>query len=175
MKIILEHAWTIGQIGCVVALLGGAYFSFMETELCRKLFGKKPRLANFSNQITEAQSSPEGVDLVRVRSATPVYHERSQRVNFITTNFHSKSTLFSLGIVVGILSFWGALSIGEGSQSGNYVRTLPAAVLAAENVTITSSPTHSGASIRVWKGDTDSSLNNYQLERDACCPGQGAE
>lgn len=85
--------------------------------------------------------------------------------------FQSKATLFSLGVVAGILSFWGVLSLGEGSQTGDYARTPSAAVLPAQNVILTSGASYSGASILVWKGDTDSSLNNYQLERDACCPG----
>jgi hypothetical protein len=85
--------------------------------------------------------------------------------------FQAKSTLFSVGVVVGILGFWGVLSLSAGSQTGIYASTPPAAVLPAENAAITSGASYSGASILVWKDNTDSSLNNYQLERDACCPG----
>lgn len=87
------------------------------------------------------------------------------------TVFQSKSTLFGLGVVAGILSFWAALSLNAGSQVGYYAGTQPAAVLTAGNVTLTSGATYSGASILVWKDDTDSSLNNYRLERDSCCYG----
>lgn len=87
----------------------------------------------------------------------------------------SRSTVFGAGILVGIVSFWGALSLVHSTQTSGYAGTLPSAVLPAENATTTSGPSYSGASILVRKGDTDSSLNNYQLERDACCPGEGAK
>lgn len=96
------------------------------------------------------------------------------------TVFQSKSAFFSLGVVAGIMGFWGVLSLGYGSQTGDYASAPPAAVLPAENASTPPAAvfpaekvtiSYSGASILVWKGDTDSSLNNYQLERDACCTG----
>jgi hypothetical protein len=87
----------------------------------------------------------------------------------------SRSTFFGIGILVGLFSFWGVLSLGHSTPTVEYAGTRPSAVLPAENATTTPAPSYSGASILVWKGDTDSSLNNYQLERDACCPGEAAK
>ena len=86
----------------------------------------------------------------------------------------SKSTFFGIGILVGISGFWGALSLGHNPQNGDYVTTLPTAVLPAKNATTTSGLVYPGTSI-VWKGDTDSSQSDYQLERAACCPGEAAK
>jgi hypothetical protein len=93
----------------------------------------------------------------------------------MNTVLKSRSTFFGVGILVGIFSFWGALGLGHSTPTGDYAGTLPSAVLPAENATTTSGPSYSGASILVWKGDTDSSLNDYQLERAACCAGEGAK
>ena len=85
--------------------------------------------------------------------------------------YQSKPGLFSLGVVVGILSFAGVLSIGEGGKIGNYATAHPVAVIATEKAAITSGPSYPKTSIQIGETGTDSSLNNYQLERDACCPG----
>jgi len=93
----------------------------------------------------------------------------------MNTMLKSRSAFFGVGILVGIFSSWGALSFGNRTQTSDYAGTLPSAVLPAENATTTSGPSYSGASILDWKGATDSSLNNYQLERAACCPGEGVK
>lgn len=85
----------------------------------------------------------------------------------MNTVFRSKSTFLSLAVVAGILGVWGVLSLSVGGQTGDYASTPPAAILPTEKAAIT----YSGASVLVWKSDTDSSLTNYQLERDACCTG----
>jgi hypothetical protein len=93
----------------------------------------------------------------------------------MNTVLKSKSTFFGVGILVGIFMFWGMLNVGRSTPTVEYAGTRPSAVLPAENATTTLAPSYSGASFQVWKGDTDSSLNNYQLERDACCPGEAAK
>ena len=88
----------------------------------------------------------------------------------------SKFSFFAVGVVVGFFGLWGALTLGAGAQIGLVqARALPAAVLAAETAATTSSPGYLGATILFRKGNTDSSLENYQLERDACCPGERAK
>ena len=89
----------------------------------------------------------------------------------------SKFSFFAVGVVVGFFGLWGALTLGAGSQIGLVqARALPAAVLVAETAaTTTSGPDYSGANTLFWNGNTDSSLENYQLERDACCPGERAK
>ncbi len=89
--------------------------------------------------------------------------------------FRSKPGLFSLGIVVGILSFAGVLSIGEGSQAGSHATTLSPAVLPGGNAATSDASSYVGAVVKVWMNNSDSNFDNYQLERDACCPGSGAK
>jgi hypothetical protein len=93
----------------------------------------------------------------------------------MNTILQSRSAFFAVGILVGIFGLWGALSIGDGPQIGVYARTLPSAVLPAETATTTSGSSYSSAAILVRDDRTDSSLSNYQLERDACCLGEGAK
>jgi len=63
MKIILDFAWMIGTIVCVVMLVYGAYLSLMESEPVRGLLGKGPRLTDLSTQILGTQSSSQAADL----------------------------------------------------------------------------------------------------------------
>ena len=94
----------------------------------------------------------------------------------MNTILRSKFSFFAVGILVGFFGLWGALSLGHGPQIGlAQARPLPAAVLLAETATTTSSPGYSGATMLFWEANTDSSLENYQLERDACCPGERAK
>jgi hypothetical protein len=52
-----------------------------------------------------------------------------------------------------------------------------AAEISAASATMTPMQSYLGLSTlaRTILSETDSSLNNYQLERDSCCPGEGAK
>lgn len=91
------------------------------------------------------------------------------------TMLRSKSTFFGVGILVGIFSFWAASSLGHDTQTGAYAGAALSAALPAGSATTASGPSYSGTSSLVWRGHTDSSLDDYQLERAACCPGEGAK
>ena len=90
----------------------------------------------------------------------------------MSTMLRSRSAFFGVGILVGIFSFWGAMSVGHSTQPGSYAAALPSPVLPAKSATTTSGASYSAASILVSKVDTDSSLDDYQLERASCCAGE---
>lgn len=93
----------------------------------------------------------------------------------VSSPFQSKWGIFCIGVIVGISSFAGVLRFNEAEaeQTGNTTATPTVTIRDPGNVTpSTSNPSYSGALIPVVKGDTNSSLSNYQLERDACCPAE---
>lgn len=63
MEVLLNDAWMLGATFSFVALLYGAWLSFVASELGRGLFGKEPSLTDLSTGILGTKSSPEAMDL----------------------------------------------------------------------------------------------------------------